>query len=97
VNTPTPFASTDAGGCIAEGPLLTPHQSEIDLSRDGDELLSNPIRMEEIQKESKQEYPKISDDEVPRALLSLCFNNQSIQPYLITCPATKTAKRMKRP
>jgi hypothetical protein len=72
VNTPIPFAFPDAGGCIAEGPRLTPQQSEIELSSDGDESLSNPGHMVEIQKENKQEDPKISDDEVPGALLSLC-------------------------
>jgi hypothetical protein len=62
VNTPIPFAFPDAGGCIAEGPLLTPQQSEIDLSSNGDESLSNPGRMVEIEKENKQGDPKISDD-----------------------------------
>jgi hypothetical protein len=80
VNTPIPFASPDAGGCIAEGPLLTPQQSEIDLSSDEDELLINPGRMVEIQKENKQGDPKISDDEVPGALLSLF--QQPIDPAL---------------
>jgi hypothetical protein len=37
VNTPTPFTFQDAGGCITEGPLLNPQQSDIDLSSDGDE------------------------------------------------------------
>jgi hypothetical protein len=80
VNTPIPFALPDAGGCIPEGPLLTPQQSEIDLSSDGDESLSNPGRMVEIQKENKQGDPKISDDEVPGALLSLF--QQPIDPAL---------------
>jgi hypothetical protein len=71
VNTPIPFAFPEAGGCIAEGPLFIPQQSEIDLSRDGDESLINPSRMVEIQKENKQGDPKISDDEVHGALLSL--------------------------
>jgi hypothetical protein len=54
VNTPIPFAFTDTGGCIAEVPLLTPQQSEIDLSSDGDESLSNPGRMVEIQKRTSR-------------------------------------------
>jgi hypothetical protein len=80
VNTPIPFSLPDAGGCIAEGPLLTPQKSEIYLSSDGDESLSNPGRMVEIQKENKQGDPKISDDEVPGALLSLF--QQPIDPAL---------------
>jgi hypothetical protein len=80
VNTPIPFAFPDAGGCIAEGPILTPQQSEIDLSSDGDESLSNPGRMVESQKENKQGDPKISDDEVPGALISLF--QQPIDPAL---------------
>jgi hypothetical protein len=80
VSTPIPFAFPDAGGCITEGPLFTPQQSEIDLSSDGDESFSNPGHMVEIQKENKQEDPKISDDEVPSALLSLF--QQPIDPAL---------------
>jgi hypothetical protein len=80
VNTPVPFAFTDAGGCIADGPLLTPQQSKIELSSDGDESLRSPGRMVEIQKENKQVDPKISDDEVPGALLSLF--QQPIDPAL---------------
>jgi hypothetical protein len=80
VSTPLPFAFPDVGGCIAEGSLLTPQQSKIDLSRDGDESFSNPGHMVQIQKENKQDDPKISDDEVPGALLSLF--QQPIDPAL---------------
>jgi hypothetical protein len=80
VNTPLPLMLPDAGGCIAEGPLLTPQQSEIDLISDGYESLSNTGRMDGIQKENKQEDPKIGDDEVPGALLSLF--QQPIDPTL---------------
>jgi hypothetical protein len=55
VDTPIPCAFPDATVHIAEGPMTTLHQEEMDLSKDQDDSLINDLDFKGTEKEDKQE------------------------------------------
>jgi hypothetical protein len=62
IETPTPFSLPDTTGNIVEGPMLTPHQEEIDLITD-DEITTEPKGMETDRE--KREHWNVENMQLP--------------------------------